>query len=76
MKVSKETEIVLTYRRSRENSAYISTDGTMGIRLCDGDRVVITAAEHTTKLLKLKNTDFCRLLNTKLTHRASEIAES
>lgn len=72
---SKETEIVLLYRRSRENSAHISADGSEGFSLCDGDRVVITAAEHTTKLLRLKNTDFCRLLNQKLTHRASEIAE-
>lgn len=73
---SKESKIVLTYKRRRENIAYVSTDGTEGFKLKDGDRVIISSAEHTTKLLKLKNTDFCRLLNAKLTHRASEIAEN
>lgn len=72
---SKDSEIEIFYSSSRENSAYLSTDGEEGFLLCDKDRIIVCAAEHTTKLLRFKKTDFYKLLNTKLTNRLSELAD-
>lgn len=72
---SKKTSVTLRYRCSRQNTAYLSIDGGEGFKLSDGDKVCISAAKHSTKLARFKNTDFYKLLNTKITHRASELAE-
>ena len=72
---SKESVIEIRYKEQRGNSAYISVDGEEGFRLMDGDTIVISKAEHNTKLLRFKKTDFYKLLNTKLTNRISELAD-
>lgn len=72
---SKDSEIALNYRSVRGNTAYLSTDGEEGVPLCDGDRILVSAAKYTTKLLRFKKTGFYRLLNTKLTNRILELAD-
>ncbi|MBE6623414.1 MAG: NAD(+)/NADH kinase [Ruminococcaceae bacterium] len=72
---SKESVIEIRYKEQRGNTAYISVDGEEGFRLADGDTIVISKAEHNTKLLRFKKTGFYKLLNTKLTNRISELAD-
>lgn len=72
---SKESVLEITYISERGNSAYVSFDGDESFKLSDGDRVIISNAQHNTKLLRFKKTDFYKLLNTKLADRFSELAD-
>lgn len=72
---SKNAKITLVYRCVRDNTAYLSIDGNESFKLCDNDKITITAAKHPTKLARFKNTDFYQLLNTKLSNRTSELAK-
>ncbi len=72
---SKDSKIDLIFHSPRETKAYLGLDGCESIELCDGDRVRITRAEHTTKLLRIKNIDFYKLLSTKLTNRMLELTD-
>ncbi len=72
---SKGTTIEFVYHCVRDNSAYVSVDGGESIPLSDGDRIIVSESEYTTKLLRFKKTDFYKLLNAKLANRISELAE-
>lgn len=72
---SKDSDITLYYRSQRGNSAALNLDGGESYKLCDGDRIHIKRAEHTAKLLRFKPNDFCNIFNTKLSHRANELAD-
>ena len=66
---SEKARIELVFRARRGSAAYLSADGKENISLCDGDRIEIRSADHKAKLWRFKNTDFYRLLNTKLKNR-------
>ena len=66
---SEAAHVELCFHSRRGSTAYLSVDGKENISLCDGDRVEFCAAEHKAKLLRFKNTDFYKLLNTKLKNR-------
>ncbi len=72
---SKDSNIEMIFRSPRETKAYLGLDGCESVELCDGDRIKITCAEHTTKLLRIKNIDFYKLLSTKLTNRMLELTD-
>ncbi len=72
---SKGSTIEFVYHCVRHNSAYVSIDGGESIPLSDGDRIIVSESEYTTKLLRFKKTDFYKLLNAKLANRISELAE-
>ena len=66
---SEKAHIELRFHARRGSSAYLSADGKDNFPLCDGDRILCCAAEHKARLLRFKNTDFYKLLNTKLKNR-------
>ncbi len=63
---SKDSEIRIGFESSRGNKAYLNADGEGGFELNYSDTVVISRAEHSTKLVRIKKTDFYKLLHSKL----------
>lgn len=72
---SKDSCITLFYRSLRSNSAQLNLDGGESFKLCNGDEIRISSAEFMAQLLRFKPNDFCNIFNTKLSHRANELAD-
>lgn len=72
---SKDSCITFLYFSNRGNSACLNLDGGESFRLCDGDEIHIKKAEHAAELLRFKANDFCNIFNSKLNHRANELAD-
>ena len=58
--------IDIVYHEQKGSEAYLTVDGKGGKKLCDGDVVRIKKCPHKAKLLRLKNIDFYKLLNMKM----------
>lgn len=52
--------------RINRRNAFLSVDGGKAIRVYGGDRILVEAARHKTKLLRIKNTSFFDMIKTKL----------
>ena len=63
---SPERKIEVRVGRVNRRNAFLSVDGGKAIRVFGGDRILVEAARHKTKLLKIKNTSFFDMIKTKL----------
>lgn len=62
---SSDSELTIKFTSARDK-AYLNADGEGGFELYDNDMIVVSRAEHPTKLVRVKKTDFYKLLHTKL----------
>lgn len=61
-----DKKIAVEITRDREQSSLLTVDGQEGEKLLIGDRVVITAAERTTKLIRVNGMNFYEILRKKM----------
>ena len=62
---SKDSSLTVRFSGKREK-AYLNTDGEGGFELCDNDLIVVSRAQHPARLVRVRKTDFYKLLHTKL----------
>lgn len=63
--LSKKRTVVTRIGRIGKRNAFLSVDGGKAFRLSADDEVIVTAAERTVKLLRVKNNSFYSVLNHK-----------
>lgn len=63
---SENTEIEVQVRNLADKDTYLTIDGFETLRLRNGDTVAVRRARNVTRLIKLKNLNFYKILNQKL----------
>lgn len=58
--------ITVELTRDREAASFLTIDGNDGEKLLKGDKVVISASEHTTKLIRVNGMNFYEILRKKI----------
>ncbi len=61
-----DKKITVEIIKDREHAAQITADGREGEKLCIGDKVVLTASERKTKLIRLNDMNFYETLRKKM----------
>jgi len=63
-----DSDITLTVNNITNKDAYLTIDGFEILRLEEGDKVISTRSERQTTLIRIKNINFYKILNSKLSH--------
>lgn len=63
---SRDAEIAVTLQNLADKDTYLTIDGFETLKLRDGDTVEVRRSRSVTRLIKLKNMNFYKILNQKL----------
>jgi Predicted sugar kinase len=69
---SSDSCLEIVFHTKKSSEAYLTVDGKGGKLLRDNDKVRIKKSPYFTKLLRIKNIDFYKLLNTKLSQQIDQ----
>ncbi len=72
---SPESVLEVVFSDCKGNSAFVTVDGEQSFELVKGDKVCVKRSSKTVKMLKLRNIDFCSLLNMKLSCKVAQRPE-
>ena len=63
-----ESDISITVKNITNKDAYLTVDGFETLRLCENDRVITKRSDKHTSLIRIKNINFYKILNSKLSY--------